>query len=184
MPHPRAFHALRFPQMACVVTLACAPDAVLAQRQSRWSATVPVVGQRVHLTPAGGAHIGPAQRVFVSAGVMIEADSARGCSRSPDPCSAEGRFVGLLLASPGLDGMRLSAGGGFLGEPLTGLTGTLSVLRTWRAPIQVDANQTFIGPGVNLVLTGMNVGFVSYWRVAGRAPWEDWFATISFGVGL
>ena len=154
-----------------------------APRRSIGAVTVPLVGARAYVAPVWGIHANSAQRFVLTGGVLFEQDSALGCTFA-SRCQQPLRPVGLVTLTPGLDGLRVSAGGGVLAEPLIGLVGTVSVLRTWRAPVQVEANQTYVGPGVNLLFLGFNVGVTSYWRVAGRSPWQDWFAAFNIGLGI
>ncbi len=116
--------------------------------------------------------------------MTLERDSLSMCTPLPHGCIRGSRFVGLVLVAPGLNGGRVAMGGGWIAEPLTGVTGTLSVMRTWRAAGQVSANQTFAGPSVTAYLWGLNMDVTSYWRLFLDVTGESWFASFRMGVGF
>jgi len=184
----RLGHLLRvFGFLAAALTLA-APLPAQSPVEEPASGSQPIEGWRGRIVPLAGLHAGPSQRVAVTSGLVVERAREDGC---PDTAAAprsrgcwRGGPVGLLLASPGLRGLRVSVGGGWLSESMSGATLTLSALRTWGARGQVEANQTYLGPGVNVLVSVVNVGFAAYVRIAGDAPDEEWFATVSFGIGL
>ena len=177
--HTRALWAV------VLVLAALTPDrALLAQRPSLGSLRSPLTGERTYLFLAPGAHLSSVQRVAVTAGATFERERESSCQPTVHGCVRGPRVVGLALAAPGLTGGRLAFGGAWIAEPLTGLAGTVSTLRTWGSAAQVEPNQSFVGPGVTAYLLGFNVAVTSYWRVAGDAPREAWFASFSMGVGF
>ena len=166
------------------VLLLLAPCLLGAQRQTVGSVVVPATGERLYLRLAPGLHFSSVQRVAATAGVTLETDSTDACTPTIHGCLRGPRVVGLAVASPGLTGGRLAVGGAWIAEPLTGVGGVLSLLRTWGGEAQVAPNQTFVGPGASAYLFAFNVEVVSYWRLAGDATGESWFASFRMGIGF
>ena len=59
-----------------------------------------------------------------------------------------------------------------------------SVLRTWRDPWRVEANQTFVGPEIRFSPLVITFGIGYYWRTAGSAPGDDRFFAPTIGFRL
>lgn len=58
----------------------------------------------------------------------------------------------------------------------------VSAIRTWRNPLVVAANQTFVGPELRISFTALTVGVGHYWRTAGTTPGDNRFAAVTFSV--
>ncbi len=158
--------------LASLLVVAALP----ARAQRTAEDTVP----RTHILPALGVHIGTPQKISAALGVVLGEDwQANGRDHSRNVA---------LFAEPGLGAGRASLafvehGYGSFGSGY-GIAAT--VLRTWKSPWQLDANQTYVGGEAILwpiVFVGPRIGLLK--RVAGpeNGP-HKWFVTLDFGFGL
>ncbi len=158
--------------LASLMVVAALP----ARAQRAAEDTVP----RTHILPALGVHVGTPQKASAALGVVLGEDwQANGRDHSRNVA---------LFAEPGLGAGRASLafvdhGYGSFGSGY-GIAAT--VLRTWKQPWQLDANQTYVGVEAILwpiVFVGPRIGLLK--RVAGpeHGP-HKWFVTIDFGFGL
>jgi hypothetical protein len=166
----RSFATLRM----TVSLLLIGATALSAQRPAE--DTVP----RAHILPALGIHVGTPQKASFALGVVLGEDwqkNGRDHSRNV-----------AVFAEPGLGAGRASVayvdhGYGSFGSGY-GIAAT--VLRTWKQPWQLDANQTYAGGEILLwpiVFTGPRIGLLH--RVAGpNTDKQRWFITLDFGFGL
>jgi len=168
---------LRSLRASCVVgfVLFTATAAASAQRcRGCDEDTVP----RGHIVPALGVHFGTPQKASAALGVVVGEDwqkDGRDHSRNV-----------ALFVEPGLSAGRASVayldhgfgafGSGFAIGP--------SVLRTWKDPLTVKPNVTFLGIDATLwpvLFTGPRVGV--FRRVAGNDS-HKWFFSFDIGIGL
>jgi len=135
---------------------------------------------RSHVLPGFGLHVGTPQKASVALGLVLGEDWSRnGRDHSRNVA---------VFAEPGLGAGRASVafvdhGYGSFGS---GFGVAATVLRTWKQPWQLDANQTYVGGEVLLwpvIFTGPRIGLLR--RVAGPdVSAKRWFFTLDFGTGL
>lgn len=150
-------------------------------------AATPLAAQRViedtvprtHVLPGVGLHVGTPQKASIALGLVVGEDwQENGRDRSRNVA---------LFAEPGLGAGRASLafidhGYGSFGSGF-GLAAT--VLRTWKEPWQLDANQTYVGGEIlvwPVLFTGPRFGLLR--RVSGPETSKRWFFTLDFGIGL
>lgn len=88
-----------------------------------------------------------------------------------------------LVADAGQGGARVSFAT-MSHSPTTIAQVRLSAIRTWRTPLVVAGNQTFIGPEIRLSVLYLTVGAGHYWRTAGVTPGDGQFSALTFGFWL
>jgi hypothetical protein len=89
-------------------------------------------------------------------------------------------YAGIALAvEPGLGGGQVSLGLASMGGPSAVARLQLSILRTWKAPLGVAGDQTFVGVEGRLGVLFIGLGLGGYKRVAGNAPGDSWLFSIS-----
>jgi hypothetical protein len=129
--------------------------------------------------PALGVQVGTPQKVSAALGVVFGEEFSRGGHD-------HSRNI-ALFAEPGLGAGRASIayvdhGYGSFGSGFA-VAGT--VMRTWRQPWQLDANQTYVGGELLLwpiVFVGPRVGL--FRNVSSVETSHHWFWSFSFGIGL
>lgn len=94
------------------------------------------------------------------------------------------RWAGYaLIAEGGQSGARVSLATMVHGA-VTIAQVRVSAIRTWRDPLVVAANQTFVGPELRLSMLYVTVGAGHYWRTAGTTPGDSQFSALTFGFWL
>lgn len=134
---------------------------------------------RFHVLPALGIQVGTPQQASAALGVVFGEDFVR-------DAHDHSRNVALFV-EPGISAGRASLayvdhGFGSFGS---GVGVAATVLRSWKNPWQIDANQTYAGGEVLLwpiLFVGPRVGLLR--NVSTTQTSRKWFWTLSFGVGL
>jgi hypothetical protein len=159
-----------------IATACLAAPAFLCAQQCRGCVgedTVP----HVHVIPAIGIHAGTPQKVSAAIGVGLGVEwqkNGRDHSRNV-----------ALFAEPGLSGGRASLAYVDNGKFGSGYGIAATVLRTWKEPLTVKSNMTYVGGDILLwpiVFMGPRIGV--FRRVAGDATSKKWFVSFDFGIGL
>jgi hypothetical protein len=159
--------------IALLALLVVAASPATAQRARE--DTIP----RTHFLPGVGLRAGTPQKVSAAIGIVIGEDwqtNGRDHSRNV-----------AVFAEPGFGAGRASVayldhGYGSFGS---GFGVAATVLRTWKNPWQLEANQTYAGGEVILwpiIFVGPRIGLLK--RVAGPVTSKNWFITLDFGFGL
>jgi len=160
-------------RLALATLLIAAATSLQAQRAPNDTTT------RFHVLPALGIQVGSPQKVSAALGIVAGEDFVR-----------DGRDHSrniALFAEPGLGGGRaslayVSHGYGSFGS---GFGVAATVLRTWKEPWQLDANQTYVGGEVLLwpiLFVGPRIGLLR--NVSSVETSRHWFWSFSFGIGL
>ncbi len=175
-PSPRSRRSAAIRMTAVLLLTVAAPVSAQRSREMLGEDTVP----QSHILPGGGLHFGTPQKASIALGVVLGEDwqkNGRDHSRNV-----------ALFAEPGLGAGRASVayldhGYGSFGS---GVGVAATVMRTWKRPWQLDANQTYAGGELLLwpvVFTGPRIGL--FRRVAGSdTPKRLWFVSLDFGIGL
>jgi hypothetical protein len=154
--------------------LVCAALPAAARAQNRCPSCMDSVSGEWHMLPALGLRGGVPQKVSAAIGIVAGKNFKE-----------KGHTEDLALyVEPGLSAGRASIGyiNGFgnMGSGF-GIAGT--AMRTWKDPINLKTNETFVGAEVwvwPLFFTGPRVGV--FRKVTGTT--RGWYFTADFGFGL
>lgn len=154
--------------------LACAALATTARAQNRCPSCVDSVSGEWHVLPALGIRAGIPQKVSGAVGI-VAGRNYRERGHTEDVA---------VYIEPGLSAGRASVAymNGF-GNMGSGFGVAATALRTWRDPLNLQTNQTFVGGEVwawPMFFSGPRVGL--FRKVTGAS--RGWFLTADFGFGL
>jgi hypothetical protein len=101
-----------------------------------------------------------------------------------DSLFSKNRFINISL-SPGLDGVRISAGwlGVWVGHGVISMEARLTVIRTWKNPISAGPNETYLGPELRMSpLFVIGIGY--YFQINQSEKTKKSFFGFQIGLGI
>jgi hypothetical protein len=154
--------------------LACAALASTARAQNRCPSCVDSVSGEWHVLPALGIRAGIPQKVSGAVGI-VAGKNYRERGHTEDVA---------VYIEPGLGAGRASLAymNGF-GNMGSGFGVAATALRTWRDPLNLKTNETFVGGEVwawPMFFSGPRVGL--FRKITGTS--RGWYLTADFGFGL